>query len=72
MGLAFFKRLTLRSAIAAIPGTWGTLVPLLQSGTIVPDSIFTHHLAMSEAPHAYELFDTHADGCRKVLLDPTR
>jgi len=72
MGLAFFKRLTLRSAIAAIPGTWGTLVPLLQSGAIVPDSIFTHHLAMSEAPHAYELFDTHADGCRKVLLDPTR
>jgi hypothetical protein len=72
MGLAFFKRLTLRAAIAAIPGTWDTLVPLLQEGVIKPDSIFTHHLGLSEAARGYELFDTHEDGCRKVLLDPTR
>jgi threonine dehydrogenase-like Zn-dependent dehydrogenase len=72
MGLAFFKRLTVRAAIAAIPKTWPTLVPLLQSGAIVPDAIFTHHLSLSEAPRGYELFDAHVDGCRKVLLDPTR
>jgi 2-desacetyl-2-hydroxyethyl bacteriochlorophyllide A dehydrogenase len=71
MGLAFFKRLTVRAAIAAIPKTWPTLVPLLQSGAIVPDAIFTHHLPLSEAPRGYELFDAHDDGCRKVLLDPT-
>ncbi len=71
MGLMFFKRLTVRAAFAAIPGTWDALVPLLQQGVIVPDSIFTHRMGLSEAVAAYELFDTHGDGCRKILLDPS-
>jgi len=71
MALVFLKRLTVRAALAAIPSTWSTLIPLLQSGRLRPEGVFTHRMGLSEAPQAYEMFDTHADGCRKILLDPT-
>lgn len=72
MALVFLKRLTIRAALAAIPSTWPTLIPLLQSGRLAPEGIFTHRLGLSEAAEAYRLFDTHDDGCHKVLLDPSR
>lgn len=71
MGLVFLKSLTLRTIFAPVPGTWPALVPLVQSGhfTDLADT-FTHRMALSEAPEAYELFDSRADGVLKVLLLP--
>jgi alcohol dehydrogenase len=71
MGLAFLKSLTVRATVAAIPGTWDALVPLLQTGRLVLDPVFTHHLPLSAAAEAYRIFDAHEDGVLKVLLDPT-
>jgi threonine dehydrogenase-like Zn-dependent dehydrogenase len=36
MGFAFLRSITVRSTIAAIPGTWGALIPLLESGGFAP------------------------------------
>ena len=57
MGLVFLKSMTLRTIFAPIPSTWSALVPLVQSGRFTLDETFTHHLGLSEAPRAYELFD---------------
>jgi 2-desacetyl-2-hydroxyethyl bacteriochlorophyllide A dehydrogenase len=70
LALALFRNLTFRVTFARIPATWAALVPLLQSGRLVPDDVFTHRLPLSEAPHAYDIFANRKDGCLKVLLDP--
>jgi alcohol dehydrogenase len=70
LALALYRNLTFRVALAAIPSTWSTLVPLLASGRLRPDDVFTHRLGLSQAAEGYDLFDRRADGCLKVLLDP--
>jgi threonine dehydrogenase-like Zn-dependent dehydrogenase len=71
MGIVFLKSLTLRAVFAPIPGTWRSLVPLLQSGRLSGlAETFTHRMDLSQAPEAYELFDSRADGVLKVLLTP--
>jgi len=56
---------------APIPGTWPFLVPLLQSGRLTGlGETFTHRMDLSQAPEAYELFDSRADGVLKILLTP--
>ena len=70
MAVIFFKRLTLRATLASIPTTWPALVPLIESGRLRPEQVFTHHLGLSEAAEAYRVFNARDDGCLKVLLDP--
>ncbi len=70
MGLVFLKSLTVRTVFAPIPGTWPSLVPLVQSGRLALGGTFTHRMGLSQAAQAYELFDSRADGVLKVLLDP--
>ena len=67
---ALFKKLTIRLTVAAIPATWDTLTALLVSGRLRPEGIFTHRLGLSRAAEAYRIFDRHADGVLKVMLDP--
>jgi threonine dehydrogenase-like Zn-dependent dehydrogenase len=70
MALVFLKSLTLRAVFAPVPGTWAELVPLVQAGRFSLAETFTHRMGLSEAPEAYELFDSRRDGVLKVLLDP--
>jgi alcohol dehydrogenase len=71
MGMVFLKSLTVRAIFAPIPGTWAALVPLLQSGRLAGlADTFTHRMDLSQAPEAYELFDSREDGVLKVLLTP--
>jgi alcohol dehydrogenase len=70
MGLVFLKSLTLRTIFAPIPGTWPALVPLVQAGRFSLAETFTHHMGLSQAAEAYQLFDSRGDGVLKVLLDP--
>ena len=62
--------MTLRTIFAPIPSTWPALVPLVQSGRFALAETFTHHLGLSQAAEAYELFDSRSDGVLKVLSDP--
>jgi alcohol dehydrogenase len=71
MGLVLLKSLTIRAVFAPIPGTWSALVPLIQSGRLPGlGETFTHRMGLSQAPEAYELFDSRSDGVLKVLLTP--
>lgn len=71
MPLALMKRLTFRVTLASVPSTWGALVPLIASGRLHPEQVFTHRLGLSAAADAYRMFDERTDGVLKVLLDPT-
>ncbi|HVF32577.1 MAG TPA: alcohol dehydrogenase catalytic domain-containing protein [Acidimicrobiales bacterium] len=69
--LALMRRLTFRVTLASIPSTWSALVPLIQSGRLHPEDVFTHRLGLSQAADAYRTFDQKLDGVLKVLLDPS-
>ncbi len=70
MAVVFLKSLTVRAIFAPIPGTWAALVPLVQAGRFQLADTFTHHMGLSQAAEAYQLFDSRTDGVLKVLLDP--
>ena len=70
MPVLLMKRLTFRVTLASIPTTWPALLPLVASGRLHPEDVFTHHLGLSEAAEAYRLFESRTDGVLKVLLDP--
>lgn len=70
MALALMKRLTFRVTLAAIPTTWPALFPLVASGKLHPENVFTHRMGLSEAAEAYRIFEAREDGVLKVLLDP--
>lgn len=71
MLLAMMKNLTFRIGICPVPGLWGDLVPLLQSGRLRPQNVFTHEMPLSKGAEAYALFDSRSDGVMKVMLDPS-
>ena len=48
MPLALMKDLTFRIGICPVPELWDELVPLVQSGRLRPERVFTHRLALSE------------------------
>jgi threonine dehydrogenase-like Zn-dependent dehydrogenase len=70
MGLVFLKSLTVRAIFAPVPGTWPSLVPLLQTGRLRLTDTFTHRMELSQVAEAYDLFDSRRDGVLKVLLFP--
>ena len=70
MGLVFLKSLTVRTIFAPVPGTWPSLVPLVQTGRLQLAETFTHRMQLSRVAEAYDLFDSRRDGVLKVLLLP--
>jgi len=71
MPVALMRRLTFRVTIASVPSTWDRLMPLVTAGRLYPEEVFTHRMPLTAAPEAYRIFDSHAAGVLKVLLDPT-
>jgi len=69
--VALMKRLTFRVTLASIPTTWPALFPLVATGKLRPEDVFTHRLGLSDAAEAYRIFEAREDGVLKVLLDPT-
>jgi 2-desacetyl-2-hydroxyethyl bacteriochlorophyllide A dehydrogenase len=70
MGLAFARDLTFRIGLCPVPGTWPGLVPLVASGRLHPEVVFTDHMDLADGPAAYQRFDRREDGVLKVLLTP--
>jgi threonine dehydrogenase-like Zn-dependent dehydrogenase len=70
MPVLLMKRLTFRVTLASIPTTWSALLPLVASGRLHPEDVFTHRMGLSDAAEAYRLFEARTDGVLKVLLDP--
>lgn len=68
----FDKQIQVRMGQANVKRWVDDIIPLLE-GTDDPlgvDTFATHHLALGEAPKAYEIFQEKRDGAIKVVLQP--
>jgi S-(hydroxymethyl)glutathione dehydrogenase/alcohol dehydrogenase len=66
----FDKGLTIKQGQAPVLNYIDKLIELVSSGKVVLDDIITHKLPLSEASHAYKIFDEKEDDCVKVVLKP--
>ncbi|MEZ5153269.1 zinc-dependent alcohol dehydrogenase [Rhodococcus zopfii] len=67
----FDKQITLRMGQANVNRWVPEIIPLLtDDDPLGVDTFATHRLPLSEAPHAYDIFQRKADGAVKILLEP--
>ena len=68
----FDKQIQLRMGQANVRRWVDEIMPLLEgeSDPLGVEDLATHKLPLSEAPHAYEIFQKKQDGAIKVLLQP--
>ncbi|UVO11744.1 alcohol dehydrogenase catalytic domain-containing protein [Mycobacterium sp. SVM_VP21] len=64
------RSVTLRMTTAPVQQTWPQLVPLLQSGRLSVDGIFTTEMALDDAADAYRAVAARSGDVVKVLLTP--
>jgi 2-desacetyl-2-hydroxyethyl bacteriochlorophyllide A dehydrogenase len=65
-----FRSVTLRMTTAPVHQTWKELIPLILSGRLDTDDIFTHCFPLEEAATAYERVAARTGDCVKVLMRP--
>jgi threonine dehydrogenase-like Zn-dependent dehydrogenase len=67
----FDKQIQIRMGQANVRRWVDDLLPLVTDGDVLGAEEFaTHHLALDEAPQAYEMFRHKKDGAVKVLFRP--
>jgi len=70
MEYAQAKSLTVHAGLSGIVNLWPELIPLVSSGKIKGEGVFTHEFSMSEGAAAYEMFSSQADNVTKILITP--
>ena len=70
LGQMFDKGIMMIGGQAPAQAHIDKLLRHVEDGDVKLDDIITHTLPLSEAPHAYEIFNKRADGCVKVVLKP--
>ena len=68
--MALVRSLTLRMTTAPIQQTWTDLLPLVTSGALRTDGIFTDRYPLAEAADAYAAVAARNPQCVKVILEP--
>jgi 2-desacetyl-2-hydroxyethyl bacteriochlorophyllide A dehydrogenase len=68
MGLVWIKALTVKSGHANVIAHVDRVLGMLAAGSLDPSSLVTHHMALDDAPHAYELYDRRE--ALKIVLTP--
>jgi len=68
--MGVYRSITLRMKTAPVHQTWPQLVPLIQSGRLRTDGIFTHSFPLSEAASAYSAVAERSADCIKVVMRP--
>jgi threonine dehydrogenase-like Zn-dependent dehydrogenase len=72
MLVMFDKQIQLRMGQANVKRWVDDIMPLLQDRDVLAvDEFVTHHLPLSDAPAAYEMFQKKTDDVVKVLFQPT-
>jgi threonine dehydrogenase-like Zn-dependent dehydrogenase len=67
---SLLRSVTLRMTLAPVPRTWPELIPLLQSGRLDIDVVFTTTLPLDEADKGYATAGSRSGDSVKVLLRP--
>ena len=68
MNQMIYKNLTVRAGVANVTAQWPTLIPLLQSGRLKADGLFTHHMSLEQGSEGYQIFDSRSDGVLKIMF----
>ena len=68
MGLVWIKALTLRSGHANVIGHVDRVLGMIASGSLDPTPLVTHHMALDDAPEAYEVYARRE--ALKIVLTP--
>ncbi len=71
LGQIFDKGIHLSFGQAPVHPFIDELIEWVKEDRIRLDDIITHHLPLTEAPHAYEIFNNKEDDCVKVVLNPS-
>jgi 2-desacetyl-2-hydroxyethyl bacteriochlorophyllide A dehydrogenase len=66
---ALFRSLTIKTTTAPIQQTWRELLPLVASGRMKTDGIFTHHFPLEQAADAYAAVAARSSDCIKTVFD---
>lgn len=69
-GDAFDKGLSFAMGQTNVQKHMPTLLEHIEKGELHPEVIITHHLALDDAAHGYEVFEKKQEDCRKVVLTP--
>lgn len=70
LGDLFARNITLKMGQAPVIHYMPYLYDLINTNQFDPTNIVTHRIPLSKAEFGYEVFDTKADGCIKVILQP--
>jgi 2-desacetyl-2-hydroxyethyl bacteriochlorophyllide A dehydrogenase len=68
MGVVWIKALTVRTGHANVIGHVDEVVRLMDEGKLDPTPLVTHHMKLSEAPEAYEIYDRRE--ALKIVMEP--
>ena len=69
MAQLIYRSLTVRAGVAPVPELWPSLLPLLESGRLRAEGLFSHRMPLSEGAEGYRLFDAREDGVLKILFE---
>jgi len=64
------KSVNLHAGITGIVDLWPELLPLVQSGKIKGEGVFTHQFKLSEGAEAFKVFNANEDDILKVMITP--
>jgi 2-desacetyl-2-hydroxyethyl bacteriochlorophyllide A dehydrogenase len=67
--MSLFRNLTIRTTTAPIQQTWRELLPLVASGRIATDGIFTHSFPLEKAADAYAAVAARTGDCIKTVFE---
>jgi 2-desacetyl-2-hydroxyethyl bacteriochlorophyllide A dehydrogenase len=68
--MSLLRSVTLRMTTAPVQQTWPELLPLVTSGGLRTDGIFTHEYPLAEAADAYAAVAARSPECLKVVMHP--
>ena len=71
-GDAFEKGLTFKAGQTHAQHYMPGLLEHISAGRLKPEVIITHHMALEDAAHGYQIFNDKEEACRKVVLTPGR
>jgi 2-desacetyl-2-hydroxyethyl bacteriochlorophyllide A dehydrogenase len=68
MGIVWIKALTLKTGHANVIGHVDRVLAMMAGGVLDPTPLVTHHMSLSDAPEAYEVYDRRE--ALKIVMTP--
>ncbi len=69
LALLLYKDIAIRAGVANVTAQWPHLLPLVQSGRLKAENLFSHRMPLSDGSEAYRRFDAREDGVVKIMLE---